>query len=178
MANQYRSVLSAGASTGGNALPAEVLSGKTFTNDNGLQTGTMTNNGAVTESLTVGQSYTIPQGYHNGSGVVTATSTSPMIDDIPATYSKITSILTGGSTVSITDATVNGIMIVKYTQRGTVATPTASGADLIHSVTQQGNDTNFLSNVICFYKATSINVSFTMPAVTMSGDGNTNCVLY
>lgn len=73
MANQYRSVLaSGGASTGGDALPAEVLSGKTFTNDNGAQTGTMTNNGAITEALTFSQSYTVPEGYHNGSGTVTA----------------------------------------------------------------------------------------------------------
>ena len=73
MANQYRSVLaSGGASTGGDALPAEVLSGKTFTNDNGAQTGTMTNNGAVSETLAAGASYTIPEGYHNGNGTVTA----------------------------------------------------------------------------------------------------------
>ena len=74
MANQYRSVLASSgpAPTGGDALPAEVLSGKTFTNDNGAQTGTMTNNGAVTQTVAAGQSYTIPEGYHNGSGVITA----------------------------------------------------------------------------------------------------------
>ena len=72
MANQYRSVLASSgpAPTGGDALPAEVLAGKTFTNDNGAQTGTMVNRGAVTETLTMGQSYTIPEGYHNGSGTV------------------------------------------------------------------------------------------------------------
>lgn len=74
MANQYRSVLSGGASTGGDAIASEVLSGKTFTNDNGPQTGTMTNNGAVSQTLGAGESYTIPEGYHNGSGVVTAKS--------------------------------------------------------------------------------------------------------
>lgn len=76
MANQYRSVLSSSgpAPTGGDALPAEVLSGKTFTNDNGAQTGTMTNNGAVTQTITAGQTYTIPAGYHNGSGTVSDTS--------------------------------------------------------------------------------------------------------
>ena len=74
MANQYRSVLASSgpAPTGGDALPAEVLSGKTFTNDNGAQTGTMTNNGAVSQTLSGGQTYTIPAGYHNGSGIVTA----------------------------------------------------------------------------------------------------------
>ena len=74
MANQYRSVLASSgpAPTGGDALPTEVLSGKTFTNDNGAQTGTMTNNGAVSQTLSAGESYTIPEGYHNGNGTVTA----------------------------------------------------------------------------------------------------------
>ena len=54
----------------GNASSSEVLNGKTFTNDNGEQTGTMANNGAVSGSVGVGGSYTIPAGYHNGSGKV------------------------------------------------------------------------------------------------------------
>lgn len=73
MSNQYRSVLaSGGAGTGGDAVAANVLAGKTFTNDNGFDTGTMVNNGAVSQTLNAGQSYTIPEGYHNGSGVVNA----------------------------------------------------------------------------------------------------------
>lgn len=82
MANQYRSVLASGGATptGGDALPAEVLAGKTFTNDNGAQTGTMVNRGAVSQTLSAGQSYTIPEGYHNGSGIVTAASISPTLD--------------------------------------------------------------------------------------------------
>ena len=72
MSNQYRSVLAGAAGTGGDAVAADVLSGKTFTNDYGPQTGSMTNNGAVTQTISGGQSYTIPAGYHNGSGIVTA----------------------------------------------------------------------------------------------------------
>ncbi|AGA58746.1 hypothetical protein Theco_2653 [Thermobacillus composti KWC4] len=57
----------------GNAQPADVLSGKTFTNDAGEQAGSMPNRGAVNQTLTSqGQSYTVPAGYHNGSGKVTA----------------------------------------------------------------------------------------------------------
>ena len=37
-----------------------------------LVTGTMANNGSVNANLNAGQSYTIPKGYHNGSGKVTA----------------------------------------------------------------------------------------------------------
>ncbi|MGM9834595.1 MAG: hypothetical protein ACI31M_02295, partial [Bacilli bacterium] len=39
-----------------------------------LITGTMADNGAVTSTLNAGGSYTIPAGYHNGSGKVTAKS--------------------------------------------------------------------------------------------------------
>ena len=59
----------------GNATAADVLKNKTFTNDDGVEyTGTMTNNGAVSKSITPStseQSYIIPKGYHNGSGKVT-----------------------------------------------------------------------------------------------------------
>lgn len=73
MANKYRSVLASGGGVQptGNAQPADVLSGKTFSNADGIdKTGTMPNNGAVSQTLSGGQSYTIPAGYHNGSGVV------------------------------------------------------------------------------------------------------------
>lgn len=89
MANAYRSVLASSgpAPTGGDALPAEVLAGKTFTNDNGSQTGTMVNRGAVSQTIQPGGSYTIPEGYHNGSGTVSASSMSVdlVIDETSAT---------------------------------------------------------------------------------------------
>ena len=63
-----------GGGTGGDAIPENVLSGKTFTNDSGAQTGTMTNRGAVTATLDKDTtSYTVPSGYHNGSGTVSIT---------------------------------------------------------------------------------------------------------
>ena len=60
----------------GNATAADVLSGKTFSNDDGEATGSMTNNGAVSTTIAQGGSYTIPAGYHNGSGKVSATANS------------------------------------------------------------------------------------------------------
>lgn len=56
----------------GNATADQVLSGATFSNSSGESTGTMTNNGAVSESISPGGSYTVPAGYHNGSGTVSA----------------------------------------------------------------------------------------------------------
>lgn len=70
MGNAYRSVLALKPT--GDAVPANVLSGKTFSNAAGVgKTGTMVNNGAVRVTLTdQDPTYTIPEGYHNGSGVV------------------------------------------------------------------------------------------------------------
>lgn len=74
MGNAYRSVLALKPT--GDAIPANVLSGKTFSNADGVgKTGTMVNNGAVSVTLTdQAPTYTIPEGYHNGLGVVGFTS--------------------------------------------------------------------------------------------------------
>lgn len=64
----------------GNATTSQVLSGRTYySNSWTKQTGTMTNRGAVTKSINPGGSYTIPAGYHNGSGKVTANKSSAKI---------------------------------------------------------------------------------------------------
>lgn len=55
---------------------AEALSGKTFHARGTAYTGTMTNNGAVSGTIsTVSGAYTVPQGYHDGSGTVAISST-------------------------------------------------------------------------------------------------------
>lgn len=55
---------------------AEVLNGKTFHARGTAYTGTMANNGAVTGTIsTKAEAYTIPQGYHDGSGTVAISST-------------------------------------------------------------------------------------------------------
>lgn len=57
------------------ATAANVLTGKVFTDADGVvTTGTMANNGAVSKTLnTTTTSYTIPAGYHSGSGKVSIT---------------------------------------------------------------------------------------------------------
>lgn len=71
----------------GDATAANVLSGKTFYNTDAKSkvTGSMTNRGAQTKTFTPStakQTYTIPAGYHNGSGVVTCNA-------IPSSYVSI-----------------------------------------------------------------------------------------
>lgn len=59
------------------ATAGDVLYGKTIVAADGTEiTGSMTNNGAVSKTLdatTSNQSYTVPAGYHNGSGTVAIT---------------------------------------------------------------------------------------------------------
>ena len=62
--------------SGTTASAADVLATKIFTGADGEQTaGTMANNGAVSKQIDgmTETSYTIPAGYHNGSGTVTLT---------------------------------------------------------------------------------------------------------
>lgn len=103
MANAYRSVLKDAVNPTGNALPADVLSGKTFSNADGIdKTGTMVNNGAVTITLTAQDpSYTVPEGYHNGSGTVSFTPSGGDGADLVVTCSDAFA----GSTISCTDGT-------------------------------------------------------------------------
>lgn len=57
-----------------NASAADVVAGKKFVNGQGsVVDGTLMNRGAVTQTLTPSSStYTIPAGYHNGNGTVSA----------------------------------------------------------------------------------------------------------
>lgn len=55
---------------------AEILSGKTAHARGTLLTGTMTNNGAVSGTISSKNAYVVPQGYHDGSGTVSLDSTS------------------------------------------------------------------------------------------------------
>lgn len=59
-----------------NAVAAEILTSKTAYVNGNKVTGTMPNNGAATGTITTkAQQYTIPQGYHDGSGKVSISST-------------------------------------------------------------------------------------------------------
>ena len=64
------------STTDATATSADILSGKTAYVSSGKVSGSMTNRGAVSQTLSAGSSYTIPVGYHNGSGKVTASSLS------------------------------------------------------------------------------------------------------
>lgn len=103
----------------GNATTADVLAGKTFTNDDGVEyTGAMPNRGAVSGTLNCGGSYTIPAGYHNGSGKITANS---LAAQTSATAGA--SAITKGYTAWVNGVKITGTRAAPLTQlSGTINT--------------------------------------------------------
>ncbi len=81
--------------TSATAGAGDILSGKTAYVNGSKITGSMANNGAVNATIAPGGTYTIPAGYHNGSGKVTASSCPTCIggsdaelSSTPLTYTK------------------------------------------------------------------------------------------
>ena len=106
----------------GTATISQVLSSITFYNTNAKSklTGNMINNGAISQSLNAGESYTIPTGYHNGSGKVTANSLA----------SQTSGTATAGQILSGQTAWVNGNKLT-----GTIAS--LAGQTITPSASQQ-----------------------------------------
>lgn len=100
---------------------SDVLTGKVFTDANGkVTTGTMANNGAVTQTLSTSTtSYTIPKGYHSGTGKVSIT-----LETKSATPTKSSQTITPTSGKVLSSVTVAAIPSEYITT--TDATATAS----------------------------------------------------
>ena len=94
----------------GNATTSQVLSGYTFSNasGNGL-TGAMTNRGTWTSTISPGGSVTIPAGYHNGSGKVSATGGTVFSEDKSATSTSHYS-----CTLSVSSSDLSGKYIAGF----------------------------------------------------------------
>ena len=109
------------------ATAAQILTGRSAYVNNALVNGQMPNNGAVAPSaLGAGGSYTIPAGYHNGSGKVTVQSLATMTS--AATVTSGSQILTGYSAYS--DGTLypgsmanNGAVSATLAANGTYTIP-------------------------------------------------------
>ena len=91
--------------TGANATSDTILTGYSAWVNGSLVSGTMKNNGAITKTLSAGESYTIPKGFHNGSGKVTATALSNQTS-ATATANQILT----GQTAWVNGAKITGTM--------------------------------------------------------------------
>ena len=89
----------------GDATANQILSGRTAWVKGQKVTGTMPNRGAVTQTLNAGGSYTIPAGYQNGSGKITAASLSSQTSGT-ATAAQILS----GKTAWVNGKKITGTM--------------------------------------------------------------------
>lgn len=161
------------------ATAGDVLSGKIIVDSEGTSvTGSMTNNGAVSYTLdatTGNQQYTVPTGYHNGSGKVkivldtkTVTPTKSSQEFTPPVgkvYSKLTvnAIPAAYQDVTNVDATAADVL----TGKTFVA---SDGTEVAGTMANQGTKTVTLD-------ATTDNQSYTIPAGYHSGSGTVSIVL-
>lgn len=125
----------------GTAIASQVLYGKTFTNSSGVGlTGTMTNRGAVSSSLIPGASYTIPSGYHNGSGVITALRKGTLITSVSFSSS-------GGLTGTIeTSRTLCGI-VVSGGENFAINSLSYAGSRINYNITTTGAGTMYITYI-------------------------------
>ena len=160
------------------ATASDVLANKVIVTSNGTVTaGTMTNNGAVSKVLDTtsnNQSYTVPSGYHNGSGTVSIT-----LEQKTATPTESTQTITPTSGKVLSQVTVNPIP-GDYVD---VSDATASAANLLSGETAYSYDstegepvklTGSMTNngaVSKVLDATSSNQSYTVPQGYHNGSG-------
>lgn len=98
---------SSGKSAGdATAAAGDILAGKTAYGADGKLTGTMPNNGTVTQELSAGEDYTIPAGYHSGGGKVTA---SPLSEQTSGTAAAAD--ILSGKTAWVNGVQVSGSMV-------------------------------------------------------------------
>ena len=97
-----------------NAVAGDILNTKTAWVNGTKITGNMPNNGAITQTINAGVTYTIPAGYHNGNGVITAAG---MDGQTPGTA-------TAADILDTKTAWVNGVQLT-----GTI--PVRTGSDTV-----------------------------------------------
>lgn len=160
------------------AAAGDVLSGKVIVDATGASvTGTMANNGAVSKTLDASsgnQSYTVPAGYHNGSGKVQIVLETKSAT--PATSSQDITPTTGKVLSKVTVAAIPS----QYQDTTNVD---AAAGDVLYGkviVTADGEVTGTMADNGTVNKtldATTNNQSFTIAAGKHSGSGKVQIVL-
>lgn len=150
------------------ATAGNVLTGKIFvTADGTVTTGTMKNNGAVSKTLDVTTiSYTIPTGYHSGSGKVTI-----VLEEKSATPTKSTQTISPTSGKVLSKVTVNPIPdnFIDTTDADAVAADILDGKfAYVDGVKVEGTMPN---NGAVTQTLTTSTTSYTVPAGYHNGSG-------
>ena len=161
------------------ATAGDVLATKVIVASDGTQVaGTMTNNGAVSKTLdatTSNQSYTVPQGYHDGTGTVSITLETKSVtptkssQDITPTTGKVLSKVTVGAIpaayqdVTNVDAAAGDVLAGKIIV-------TANGTEVEGTMTNRGA-------VSATLDATTNKQSYTVPAGYHNGSGTVSITL-
>lgn len=107
------------------AEDSNVLSGKVYYNNNGKREGTMPNRGGMSAELAAGGSVSIPEGYHNGEGVVRA-------QDLA---SQTQGDAGAGNIDSGKTAWVNGVQVTGTSTKVDTSGATATAADIVSGKT-------------------------------------------
>ena len=107
------------------ARAADVLSGKTYlgadTSDD-VGAGTMPDNGALQKTLRAGESVTVPRGYHNGSGSVTA---APLAEQTPGNAAP--GDIVAGTSAWVRGAKMDGTLVEREGEQPTTGVTVSDG---------------------------------------------------
>ena len=110
------------------ARAADVLSGKTYlgadTSDD-VGAGAMPNNGAMQKTLRAGESVTVPRGYHNGGGTVSA---APLAGQTPGNAAP--GDIVAGTSAWVRGAKMDGTLIEREGEQPTTGVTVSDG--LVH----------------------------------------------
>ena len=167
-----------------NAAAGDVLSGKVIVDSTGASvTGTMANNGAVNKTLDAtasNQTYTVPAGYHSGSGTVKITletkSTTPTTSsqDITPTSGKVLSKVTVAAIPSNYADTTDDDAVAANILDGKTAHSYNSTTGAAVAVTGTMTNRGAVSKTL---DATTGNQSYTVPSGYHNGSGTVSIVL-
>ncbi len=149
----------------GDAVDSQVLAGKTFysTNPKNKRTGSMVNQGNVSQTLNAGESYNVPSGYHNGSGKVIANS---LVSQTPGTATA--SRLMNGDTAWVNGSKLTGTMAIQSILSFSAAVYSSTAI----SFTWQNPANGPFSGVIIIGKTGSYPTSITDGIRYYKGSGN------